>query len=330
VKDELNDITTIMTRHFAGESSAAEEKALADWINQSNQNEATYKKSKRVFEAATNHYKSNIPAIDVEAEWKIFEQKLESEKPVIKLAPRFSFMRIAATILLLIASAAIVYYYSSRTETLSFDTATALQKVTLPDGSTVVLNRFSKLTYNDDFGIKNRNITLKGEAFFDVTKNPSLPFVIDAQNTTIEVVGTSFNVLAYDSLSDVEVIVKTGIVRFSVPGQNKMVELISGEKGVFAKDNRELNEAINEDENYQSWNTKKLTFNETHLSAVVEAINKTYNTNIVLSGPVSDSCVVTVSFDNQSLDAVLNVLESTLNITYKREGNRIEIISSGC
>lgn len=320
-----------MTKHFAGESSPAEEKTLSAWILQSADNEVEYRNSKKLFEAATRHYKKTIvPEIDVNEEWRIFESKVNESKPVIKLSPRFSALKIAASILLLVAAGAVIYFYGNRNGTIRFETASELRNVQLPDGSTVILNRYSKLAYESNFGKEDRKLTLEGEAFFDVTKNPHLPFIISAKQTTIEVVGTSFNVLAYDSLAEVEVIVKTGIVRFTIPALNKSVELNPGEKGSFAQAQNDLQESVNEDVNFQSWNTRQLSFNETHLSAVIEAINKTYNANIVLKGVVSDSCLLTVSFDNQSLEAVLNVLESTLNLTYERVGNGIEITATGC
>ncbi|HEY0653143.1 MAG TPA: FecR domain-containing protein [Chryseosolibacter sp.] len=331
MKDEENDIREIITRHFAGETSAAEEKALSEWIGQSAENDAEYRRSKKLFAAATRHYKKTIvPDIDVDAEWKVFEQKVSDGKPVINLRPSFSMLKIAAAVLLLIAAGATIYFYANRAEAVYFETASLVRKVELPDGSTVVLNRFSRLEYTSDFGNDHRNVKLQGEAFFDVTRNAALPFVISARNTTIEVVGTSFNVLAYDSISEVGVIVQSGVVRFTVPELNKTVELMAGEKGTFASAQKTVQEEVNQDVNYQSWNTRKLTFNETHLSAVIEAINKAYNTNIVLKGIVSDTCLLTASFDNQSLEAVLNVLESTLNLTYERVGNRIEITSTGC
>lgn len=334
MKDEINDIRELMTKHFAGEASPAEETILFDWVKKSRQNEEEYRSSRKLFDAATRHYsKSIVPEIDVEKEWDVFLTKVGERKPVRQLNPSSTsqnWLRIAASLLLLLVSGAVIYYYTTKTETVTFQTAENIQTVELPDGSQVILNRYSKLEYNSDFGSDNRNIALRGEAFFDVEKNASLPFVIAARNTTIEVVGTSFNVLAYDSVAEVEVVVKTGVVRFTVPALNKTVELTPGEKGAFESSKNALDEAVNDDLNYESWNTHKLIFNETHLTRVVEAINKTYNANIVLTGSVSDACLLTVSFDNQTLDAVLNVLENTLNLTYRRVGNRIEIISAGC
>lgn len=334
MKDDINDIRETMTRHFAGETTPEEDAILLAWRKQTSRNEEEYQTSRKLFDAATRHYsKSIVPDIDVETEWKVFLKKVDAEKPVPQLKPASSFssmLRIAATVLLLVASGALVYYYATKNDQLVFQTTASLETITLPDGSTVILNRNSRIEYNSNFGGGNRNIALRGEAFFDVKKNTSLPFVISARNTTIEVVGTSFNVLAYDSIADVEVIVKTGVVRFSVPELNKTLELTPGEKGAFASDNNAVNETINEDLNYEAWNTRKLVFNETHISEVVEAINKAYHTDVVLTGTVSDSCLLTVTFDNQSLDAVLNVLANTLNLNYTRIGNRVEIISAGC
>jgi ferric-dicitrate binding protein FerR (iron transport regulator) len=323
-----------MTKHFAGEASPSEETILFNWVKKSSQNEEEYRSSRNLFDAATRHYsKSIVPEINVEKEWAIFLTKVEEEKPVRQLTPASSiqyWMKIAASLLLLLASGAVIYYYSVKTDAITFQTAENIKTVDLPDGSTVILNRYSKLEYTSDFGDDNRNIILSGEAFFDVRKNTALPFIISARNTTIEVVGTSFNVLAYDSVAEVEVIVKSGVVRFTVPTLNKTLELTPGEKGAFTTENNAIDETVNKDVNYEAWNTHKLTFNETHLSSVIDAINKTYNANVVLTGPVSDSCLLTVSFDNQSIDAVLNVLENTLNLTFRRVENRIEIISSGC
>jgi ferric-dicitrate binding protein FerR (iron transport regulator) len=334
VKDDVNDIREIMTKYFAGESSAAEEKVLHQWRQESSTNEAEFTKSRKLFDAATHHYsKAGVPEIDVEKEWGVFLKKVDESKPVMPMHSNRStglWMKIAASLLLLILCGAVIYFYSTKPETLTFQTAAATKTIELPDGSSVILNRNSQLSYDSDFGDGHRKLKLNGEAFFDVDKNPALPFVISARNTTIEVLGTSFNVLAYDSLEQVEVVVKTGVVRLSVPELKKSVELVAGKKGSYQPLESKVGEQTNDDINYQSWNTQQLSFNETHLTSVIEAINRTYHSNIVLVGPISDSCLLTVSFDNQTLDAVLNVLENTLNLTYQRSGNRIEITSAGC
>lgn len=333
MKDDVNDIKVIMTKHLAGETTPDEDRLLFNWVSLSNDNAHEFEKMKKLFSHATTHYTTSHAAkINVEQEWQHFLTKV-GDTPVRQMHPVGThniFLKIAAAILLLLATTAILYYYSLKTAGITINTTANIEKLSLPDGSTVIINRNSQIVYDDNFGEANRNISLSGEAFFEVKRNETLPFIIAARETRIEVLGTSFNVLAYDSLSDVQVTVKTGKVKFAIPRLKKAVELHAGEKGTFAVNAEVLSGNENDDINYQAWNTHQLAFTETPLAKVVDDINKAYHTNIIISGPVSENCLLTASFNNQSLDAVLNVLQSTLNITYTRVGNRIEIISGGC
>jgi ferric-dicitrate binding protein FerR (iron transport regulator) len=169
----------------------------------------------------------------------------------------------------------LVNYFLSRTTEIRFETSDAKQTISLPDGSSVTLNKNSQITYRSDFGKHDRNIALKGEAFFDVERDTLKPFVIAVNKATIEVLGTSFNVRAYDHLAEVEVIVKTGVVKLSVPDRKTEVKLNAGQKGIYEKENQALHSGVNEDINFLSWNTQKIIFMESDLRTVIETLNKT-------------------------------------------------------
>jgi ferric-dicitrate binding protein FerR (iron transport regulator) len=173
-------------------------------------------------------------------------------------------------------------------------------------------------------------VILKGEAFFEVAHDANKAFVIQVNGANVEVLGTSFNVQGYESRTAIEVTVQTGVVKFSVPELQQEVKLVAGQQGVYSKGNQQLTSAPNADLNFLSWNTRKLVFMENDLRTVVETLNKTYQAEIVLATDIPGSCVVTVTFDQQTLEAVLHVLETTLNLTYRKTGNRIEIIRAGC
>jgi ferric-dicitrate binding protein FerR (iron transport regulator) len=100
--------------------------------------------------------------------------------------------------------------------------------------------------------------------------------------------------------------------------------------GTYSKVDRALTRTANPDVNYKSWSTRHIEFTSTPLHEVIRVLNKTYGSQISITGPVPDSCFVTVTFDQQSLEAVLRVLEKTLNLSYRVEGDRIEITSAGC
>ncbi len=329
MNNETNDtIKELIARYLAGEASREEADKLQAWIAADKANDQFYRDSKKIMEAADRHYDAaQIPDINIDEEWHRFEQNAKLDN-----ARSFGVgyaLKIAASILLIAVSSAIIYYYSTQAETQIYMAHDQTLRVELPDGSVVMLNRNSELVVDADFDEETRSVKLRGEAFFEVRRSPKKRFVIHAKNAQVEVLGTSFNVQAYDSIDHVEVVVETGLVKVSPLNKQIAIELKPGQRGVVAESD-EIKEEINTDQNYQSWNTQKLIFNEAYLPDVIRTLNKAYHAHIELTGSVSDSCRVTVSFDHQTLDAVLRVLESTLNISVQRSGSNIEIISSGC
>jgi transmembrane sensor len=339
VKTELNDSTKeLIARYLAEECSAQEKKTLLDWRSESAQNESAFAEFQKTFELAQKHFSAmggKRPAINVNAEWDVFLKNIskKGEAPIRTMAPTGSFnfwMRVAASFLVLAVTGGLIYSLLSNGEDTLLTTTNSTLRAELPDGSVVVMNRNSELRYDDDFNEKNRTIQLKGEAYFDVKPDAARPFIIHAGKAQVEVVGTSFTVTAYDSSADVEVIVESGKVKLTIPELKKEIQLTPGEKGTYVANSTSVTSAQNEDANYQSWNTLKIVFMDESLRNVIETLNRTYHTNIILAAAVSDSCALTVTFDQQSLESVLKVLESTLNLTIIRNGDQIEITAAGC
>jgi ferric-dicitrate binding protein FerR (iron transport regulator) len=340
VIDDKNDsVKELLTRHLAGETSVDEAEQVHAWLDQKPENEQYYNDLRKVFDLSQQHYARQSHQdldINIDAEWNQFVNQISKPegKSVTMPAPErqsaSTWYRVAAAAIILIVSGFALNYFLNRETDIQYQTADSTQEVVLPDGSHVTLNRYSRLALTSSFGKEKRTLTLTGEGFFDVAHDKSKPFIINTKSTRVEVVGTSFNVRAYDSLEKVEVTVQTGIVKFAVPQLNQEVKLVAGEKGIYAKENSKVESKVNDDANFISWNTQKIVFNENSLQSVIETLSKTYHVNIVLSADVPASCVVTVTFDHQSLDAVLHVLESTLNLKYIVNGNRIEITSAGC
>lgn len=330
MKDEL------IIRHLAGEASSEEERQLRTWLAQLPENERYYDDLKKVFELGSAHLTQKKQEIDVDInqEWKKFVQTVEKkEAPVRTLIQENSswpWLRIAATFFLIAVSGFVINYFIFKNSDINFQTADSTRLITLPDGSTITLNKYSELSYSSDFGEQSRNVKLTGEAFFEIKHDVQKPFIITVNNVAVEVVGTSFNVQGYDSRKEIEVTVQTGAVKFSMPELNKEIKLVAGQKGTYSKVAMELSSANNVDINFLAWKTRKLVFTESDLKSVVETLNKTYQVSISLPANIPSSCVVTVIFDHQSLESVLTVLETTLNIKYRINGDRVEIISAGC
>ncbi len=327
----------LITKHLSGEASVEETRQVEAWVALRPENELHFQKMKKVFEMGSSHYKkANSPdlTIDVNHEWNRFVNTISKKETKVRSieTQRYSgnWIRIAAAVVLLVASGLVINYFISKNQEVQFQTLENTLTIPLPDGSKVTLNKNSLLTYAPSFGEVNRKVTLEGEAFFEVERNLEKPFIISINKTEIEVLGTSFNIQGYDELAAVEVIVATGVVKFSAPGKNREVTLHAGEKGIYSMATEKMDSRANEDINFLSWNTQKVVFDEIDLRSVVETLNKTYRSNIIIATEISPTCVVTVSFDHQTLEAVLNVLKTTLNLTYKITGNRIEIVNARC
>lgn len=322
----------LITRYLAGETTPGEEKRLFAWIDEKPENANRFEKIRKVFELATAHLQTPAPDIDVDAEWGVFLESLQNKKvrrlaPNDALRPVPAWLKMAAAILVVVVSGVIVNYF--RASDKRFESGSDILALTLPDSSSVTLNRYSSLEYAGSFGDRERAVTLNGQAFFQVKPDQNRRFVINTGEGTVEVVGTSFVVSAYDSASTVEVIVETGTVVFNVPSAGS-VKLNAGNMATFEKGTSVLATRVNDDPNFRAWETGRLVFVNTPLSRVVETLNRTFNARISLSGTAAAGCAVTVTFDHQTLDAVLHVLESTLDIEIRRDGDSIQITAEGC
>lgn len=326
----------LMIRVLAGEASFGETRRLSSWIRQSRENEEAFIAFKKVFQLSTEHLRAEkdmLPEIDLDQEWLKFRDAVDGGRqaylPVAEAKNSMNWLKMAAAVLILLVSGLVINYLLYRNDVL-YETAGNTLSIELPDGSTVVLNRRSALLYKPSFGEENRTVELDGEGYFAVRPDPSKPFIIETSKGVVRVLGTSFTVLSYDSLQNVEVVVESGVVKFAVPEAKSEMELTAGQKAVYHKDSKVLTTGLNDDVNFLSWKTGKMIFTNTPLLKVIETLNKTYHANITLSSAAAETCVVTVTFDGQSLEAVLKVLENTLNLTTTRNGNLIIINGEGC
>jgi transmembrane sensor len=334
LKDDNNIFENLISKSLVGEATAAEEKQLQEWIAENPENEKAFAQSKRVLELSNNHYAnqtSESSQIDIDSEWKHFVDTIESNKTKVvamEMTKPNRWLKIAASIALILASGYIINYYVTKSNVIEYQTADLSQEIILPDQSTVTLNRHSSLSYTRDYGKKSRKVKLNGEAFFEVTPDKEKTFIINTSNSEIQVLGTSFNVQTVGDIT--EVVVASGIVKFSNKNTNKGIILKAGDKGLLNTTDSDLTLTENKDSNYISWKTRKIVFDESDLNAVLKTLKSVYGTEVSIAPTVSQDCEVTVTFDQQSLDAVLNVLKSTLNLTYQIKGDKIVIIETGC
>jgi ferric-dicitrate binding protein FerR (iron transport regulator) len=194
----------------------------------------------------------------------------------------------------------------------------------LSDGTVVWLNGESKLYYPSTFSGSTREVTLEGEAFFEVAKDSLKPFLIEAQQSLTQVLGTSFNVRAYEGEETVEVAVLTGKVAFKAQEvESSQTLLLPGCSGIYHKSGNRVKKVKNEDENFLSWKTGTLTFGRTPLAKVAADLSRHYKKEIRIEDATISTLQITTSFSGQTLLQVLDEISLLLNISYQIEGDQV-------
>jgi transmembrane sensor len=210
-------------------------------------------------------------------------------------------------------------------------------KITLSDGSTVWLNGDSKLRFPADFKAgQNREVYLSGEAFFDVAKDSLHPFVIHLKDSRIKVLGTSFNVKAYEEDGVVETSVVTGKVAF-IPkkggGAARATDTLLLTANVKAIYSPRTGEMWKEETNSQidkAWTENKLVFRATRLEEVGKALERTYGKRVRFANQELKHCRLTASFEHSSLEEVLYLLSRTRDYRYTISDREVLIDGVGC
>lgn len=193
------------------------------------------------------------------------------------------------------------------------------KKIQLPDGTTVWLSPASTLAYTAAFGRENRELTLSGEAFFDVTTNAAQPFIIHSGRVDTRVLGTSFNIQAFDAQPDVSVTVLTGKV--AVGNADSAVHVSPSERVVFSKATgvitKESQVAVG---NLLSRREGILKYDRAGLPEVAAELGYYYNVKIEIKGKISN-CFYFGEFNtNGTLDKALRQLCLSLNATLESNG----------
>lgn len=206
-----------------------------------------------------------------------------------------------------------------------------IKLITLPDGTTICLNAGSRLRYPDKFKQNTREVNLTGEAFFKVAHDSSKPFIIYSGKIKTTVLGTSFNVKAYNEDKSVKITVVSGKVGV-VPTISKKpaVLLTSNMQMVYNKTSQTvLTEKIDDASSVISWQQGKLQYHNTPLFDVLADVQRKYNVEIRADKNLLN-CTLYADFNNMPLEKVLKLTEALINAHFKKDGNVYTLKGKGC
>ncbi|MBD3590067.1 FecR family protein [Bacteroides sp. GM023] len=193
------------------------------------------------------------------------------------------------------------------------------KQILLPDGTQLTLNSCSHVRYPNNFIGEERKIELEGEGYFQVHRNEEQPFIVSTRRFDVRVLGTCFDIKSYSSDEVVSVEVESGKVQVDLPEammrlKGKEQVLINTISGEYSKRREDRPVAI--------WKKGGLRFNSTPIRDVAKELERVYNCRITFADGQFNN-LISGEHDNKSLEAVLQSIEYTSGIRYKKEGNRI-------
>jgi len=317
----------LLGKYLAGECSSSEQQQVEAWLQ--------IEENLREFEVLQAMWETADPdpaLVDVDQAWdrvgghiaETHQAPPANSKGVLRLLPL-----VAAGLALLVLT---YFIFRPGPEPIFTEFANATkeaQPYTFPDGSVATLRPGSSVKFAENFAGAERGVELKGEAFFEVAKNPEKPFVIDVEGVEVKVLGTSFNV---DPSDGVEVKVATGKVKLSGPGEEEE-EVVLLEAGMAARYDAKASEIVDVREvsdNEFFWAKKRLEYRDVPMKEVAKDLRRHYKVRLEFGLDLLKECRLTATFENQSIDSILLVIQESFNLTVTQNGKKYLLEGVGC
>jgi transmembrane sensor len=328
---DSNDIDALIANYLSGEATPEEIAFIDDWRSQNERNQRYFEQLHLIFEKAANVASNG--AFDTDQAWQKVRAKMTENRDsksvfTIQDEPSYSlYWRVAAGVIVLLSIGLFTYrFFRTAFQTVELVAADKMKADTLPNGSGVFLNRQTRIRYTA--GSKNTHTAkLEGEAYFDVKHHKDETFIVEADGTFIKDIGTSFNVKAYPDETTIEVVVDEGTVVFYTDS-NSGIHIPAKGRGIYNKSTRMflLSEPA---PNVTAYKTRFFSFNNDSLATVVKTLNAVYETQINI-GQNLQACRLTVSFNDEKIDEITQIIAETLDLTISRSGNVIRLEGAGC
>lgn len=362
-----NSLWFLFARSLSGEITAQEQSILKTILDQDIALQQQFDLMNRMWNAGEKNYvdtddeeKNSISHILQLVKMDVVQ---EEELPAIGTEKRKSWLpgilKVAAIVILVVSSW--MFFGSSKkagedlTKTLSAENGSRTRTI-LPDGSTVWVNAGSHISFDNDFKGQTREVTLNGEAYFDVVKNPQQPFIVHVSGYDIRVLGTAFNVKSYPDDKTIETTLLRGLVQVTKQGETKQrpIFLHPNEKLILDKNpvvesvdkqpepvahsaspaNTEykitqLDSGIEESARIETaWVYNRLEFRGDSFDDLAAKLERWYNVNIFFDDDKVKQLSFNGSFQQETIDQALTALKTAAAFDFAITGKDIHISSA--
>ena len=320
-----NDIVVddeLIARYLSGEAQPEEAEALIDWLEDP-LNQTYFEKIQATWHVTFPSKRKVL--FDKDSAWEVLQHNIHTPSKTSSLS---LWYKIAAALIIGLSAGFFGYYIfqsGSAAKQISVATLKNAETVTLPDNSTVVVNRNSTISYPEGFGKFSREVNFSGEGFFSIHGDESKPFIVHTPVAHIKVVGTEFNVSS--TRGGLEVDVQKG--RVLVYTSTDSVYLDGGQSASLEA-GKPINVVNSVDANQWGYATRKFDFQDVLLADVFESIEKAYPYTIEVANKDIKNCRLTASFDHVSAREMLNLIGETLDLTIQENDSTFRVEGKGC
>ena len=345
----------LLIKYLTGSATLQERGEVLAWIHESDKNGKHFDDLKNCYEASI--LAKQVSREDREKSWERikdgyyrskYSKHSQSGKMMVFTKILRYAMPIAASVLMAFFLGSLLQKNKNATPVNQENVFTQFvvpkgsrSQVILPDQTKVWLNSESKLKYPNDFNIRNREVFLEGEAFFDVSHNMTKRFIVNTSDIKIRVYGTKFNVKSYPKENIVETTLEEGLISMEVNKQNKEEVFLRPNESItyFKKNVSYINkqniprgtsnsgkfkpiQQINPLDKI-SWKDNRLIFNETRIEDMISDLERWYNINIIVRDDKIKDIKIKATFTVETVEQVIRAICMAADIDFELDKNTV-------
>lgn len=317
----------LLSRYIAKDLSIEEVDELLAWIDEDPKRVNLLQEVQSIWDQSKHYQQQISDTLDPSTSWLKIKNEIDRENQPIKLTKTqpYKWLAIAASLIILCGLSWFSYQIYDRGKIITIaNHMTNRRELLLPDGTKVWLNKAAEVKYAKGLETLNqREVTLVGEAFFEVKHDEHKPFIIHAGGTETQVLGTSFNINVMDEKVTVAVI--SGKVSFKKIGADAHLFLLPGEEGIY-HEKGSVTKAEFKNANFLFWKNQTLVFENETLEMVLKEVEKAYHIKFNVKDKDLLQERITTSFKSAPLPDVIKVLEAILDLKIEYSGDAYIVI----
>lgn len=337
------DIDQKIVRVLNGAASDPERREVVDWVRESESNSFQFDHLKKFWNQSSNDLKLIGHEEQKKRIWKTYVEESQKDRTVsVKPLFRWTWSKVAAVIAVLLLPA---YLVINGTEDIVVETKPELEvinkknptgqksQIQLPDGSKAWLNSDSQISYVETFSDSIRSLRLEGEAYFEVVHDSLRPFIVESATLSVTVLGTAFNIHAFQEEKEVKVTLVDGSVKVTASENDLTDNLIlsSGTGIIYSKEEKKYSEFSRLSNpglfsKATGWRNGILVFDGSDFDGFVREITRWYGIQVKIEGTPPKNWDIMASFENELLTNIMDAISYNKGFHYRLKDKELTIM----